>query len=161
MASASASTQITLAVKATIDEYDLPQISNTPNILTLKEFTVKLHQMATAVESNNVGRKFSHMHLIIKEKEYRRATKNTKATVSLLKKPLDVHPEFQSLKKDKLTKYKVLRNTPSALLRSQSPFIEIYLNLTSTSTGESTLPVYHGLISCQSVLLYLLSTFEQ
>ncbi len=54
----------------------------------------------------------------------------------------------------------LLRNAPSALLRSQSPFIEIYLNLTSTSTGESTPPVYHGLISCQSVLLYLLSAFE-
>jgi hypothetical protein len=53
------------------------------------------------------------------------------------------------------------RNAASALLLSQSPFIEIYLNLTSTSTGESTPPVHHGLISCQSVLLYLLSTFEQ
>ncbi len=36
MASASASTQITLAVKATLDEYDLPRISNAPNILTVK-----------------------------------------------------------------------------------------------------------------------------
>jgi hypothetical protein len=55
----------------------------------------------------------------------------------------------------------LLRNAASALLLSQSPFIEIYLNLTSTATGESTPPVHHGLISCQSVLLYLLSTFEQ
>jgi hypothetical protein len=54
----------------------------------------------------------------------------------------------------------MLRNAASALLLSQSPFIEIYLNLTLTSTGESTPPVHHGLISCQSVLLYLLSTFE-
>ncbi len=56
---------------------------------------------------------------------------------------------------------RLLRNAASALLLSQSPFIEIYLNLTSTSTGELTPPVHHGLISCQSVLLYLLSTFEQ
>ena len=55
---------------------------------------------------------------------------------------------------------KMLRNAASALLLSQSPFIEIYLNLTSTSTGESTPPVHHDLISCQSGLLYLLSTFE-
>jgi hypothetical protein len=57
----------------------------------------------------NAGGKFGHMHLILKEKEYRIATKNTTATVSLLKKPLDLNPKFQSLKKDKLTKYKVLQ----------------------------------------------------
>jgi hypothetical protein len=45
------------------------------------------------------------MHLILKEKEYCIATKNTPVTVGLLKKPPDVNPEFQSLKKDKLTKY--------------------------------------------------------
>jgi hypothetical protein len=48
------------------------------------------------------------MHLILKEKEYRIATKNTTATVGLLKKLPDINPEFQLLKKDKLTKYKVL-----------------------------------------------------
>jgi hypothetical protein len=31
------------------------------------------------------------------------------ATVGLLKKPPDENPKFQSLKKDKLTKYKVLQ----------------------------------------------------
>ncbi len=108
MASASASAQIALAVKATLDGYDLPQISNAPNILTVKEFTVKLCQMAAAVKSDNAGKKFGHMHLILKEKEYRIATKNTTATAGLLKKPPDVNPEFQLLKKDKLTKYKVL-----------------------------------------------------
>jgi hypothetical protein len=50
------------------------------------------------------------MHFILKEKEYCIATKTTMmATVGLLKKPRDVNPEFQSLKKDKLTKYKVLQ----------------------------------------------------
>jgi hypothetical protein len=94
MASASASTQIASAVKAPLDGYNLPQIINAPNILTVKEFMVKLCQMAAAVKSNNAGGKFGHMHLILKEKEYRIATKNTTATVGLLKKPLDVHPEF-------------------------------------------------------------------
>ncbi len=109
MASASTRMQIALAVKATLNGYNLPRISNAPNILTVKEFTVKFCLMAAAVESDIAGRKFGHMHLILKEKEYRIATKNTAATVGLLKKPLDINPEFQLLKKDKLTKYKVLQ----------------------------------------------------
>jgi hypothetical protein len=84
--------QIASAVKATLDRYNLPRISNAPNILTEKEFTVKLCQMAAVVESDNVGGKFGHMLLILKEKEYRIATKNTAATVGLLKKPPDVNP---------------------------------------------------------------------
>jgi hypothetical protein len=69
-----------------------------------------LCQIAAAVKSDNAGGKFGHMHLILKEKEYRIATKNTTATVGLLKKPLDANPKFQQLlKKDKLTKYKVLQ----------------------------------------------------
>jgi hypothetical protein len=109
MACASISAQIISAVKATLNEYDLPQISNAPTILTVKEFAVKLCQMAAAVKSNNPGRKFGHMHLILKEKEYPITTKNTTATAGLLKKPPDVHPQFQSKKKDKLTRYKVLQ----------------------------------------------------
>jgi hypothetical protein len=109
MASASMSKQIASAVKATLDGYNLSQISNAPNILTVKEFTVKLCQMAAVVNSDNTGRKVSHMHPILKEKEYRIKTKNTTATVSLLKKPPDVNPKFQLLKKVKLTKYKVLQ----------------------------------------------------
>ncbi len=65
--------------------------------------------MAAAVKSDNAGGKFDHMHLILKEKDYRIATKNTTATVGLLKKPPDVNPKFQLLKKDELTKYKVLQ----------------------------------------------------
>ena len=65
--------------------------------------------MAAAVESEKTGRKFGHMHLILNEKEYCIATKNNKATVNLLAKPPNVHPDFQSLTKDKLTKYKVLQ----------------------------------------------------
>jgi hypothetical protein len=109
MASASASAQTALAVKATLNGYNLPQISNAPTILTMKEFTVKLCQMAAAVKSDNAVRRFGHMHLILKEEEYGIAMKITTATVGLLKKPPDVHPEFQLLKKDKLTKYKVLQ----------------------------------------------------
>jgi hypothetical protein len=92
MASASGSAQIASAVKATLDRYNLPQISNAPNILPMKEFTVKLCQIAVAVESDNAGRKFCHMHLILKKKEYRIATKNTTTTVGLLKKPPDIIP---------------------------------------------------------------------
>ncbi len=94
MASASASVQIALAVKATLDGYVLPQISNAPNILTVKEFTMKMCQMAAAVKGDKTGGKFGHMHLILKEKEYRITTKNTMATVGLLKKPTDVNPSF-------------------------------------------------------------------
>jgi hypothetical protein len=65
--------------------------------------------MAAAVKSDNVGGKYGHMHLILKENKYTIATKNTTATVGLIKKPLDVNPKFQSLKRDKLTKYKVLQ----------------------------------------------------
>ncbi len=65
--------------------------------------------MAAAVESDNAEGKFGHMQLILKEKEYRIATKNTTATFGLLKKPPDViNSKFQLLKKHKLTKYKVL-----------------------------------------------------
>jgi hypothetical protein len=109
MASASTSVQIALAVKATLDGYNLPQISKAPNILTVKQFTVMLCQMAAAVESDNAGGKFGHTHLILKKKEYRIARKNTTATVGLLKKPPEVNSKFQLLKKDKLTKYKVLQ----------------------------------------------------
>ncbi len=69
MTSASMSTHIASAVKATLEAYDLPQISNAPTILTVKEFMVKLCQMAAAVESDNAGGRFGHMHLILKEKE--------------------------------------------------------------------------------------------
>jgi hypothetical protein len=71
VASASASAQIALAVKAALDGYDFPQISNEPNILTMKEFTVKLCQVAAVVKSDNAGGKFGHMRLILKEKKYR------------------------------------------------------------------------------------------
>jgi hypothetical protein len=94
MASASASAQSTSAVKATLNGYNLPQISNTPTILTVKEITEKLCQMAAAVKSDNAGRRFGHMHLIHKEKEYLIVMKITTASVSLLKKPPDVHPKF-------------------------------------------------------------------
>ncbi len=42
MASTSASVQIASAVKATLDGYELPRISEEPTILTVKNFTVEL-----------------------------------------------------------------------------------------------------------------------
>ncbi len=108
MASTSASAQIALAVKATLDGYGLPRISKEPTILTVKNFTVELCQMAAAVKSDKSGGQFGHMHLILNEKEYHIAM-NDKATVDLLKKPPSIHPGFQTLKKEELTKYKVLQ----------------------------------------------------
>jgi hypothetical protein len=55
MASTSASMQIASAIKATLDEYELPRISEEPTILTVKNFTVELCRMAAAVESNKLG----------------------------------------------------------------------------------------------------------
>jgi hypothetical protein len=108
MSSTSASAQIALAVKVTLDGYDLPQISKEPTILTFKNFKMELCQIA-AVESDKMGGKFGHMHLILNEKEYCIATKNNTATVDLLAKLPNVHPDFQSLTKDHDTKYKVLQ----------------------------------------------------
>ncbi len=56
MASTSASVQIASAVKATLDGYELPQISEEPTILTVKNFMVELCQMAAAVESDKFER---------------------------------------------------------------------------------------------------------
>jgi hypothetical protein len=109
MASTSASVQIASAIKATLNGYELPRISKEPTILTVKNFMVELCQMAAAVESDKLGGWFRHMHLILKEKEYRIATNNKNATVNLLKKPPSIHPGFQTLKKEELTKYKVLQ----------------------------------------------------
>jgi hypothetical protein len=65
--------------------------------------------MAAAVESDKLGGRFGHMHLILKEKEYCIATNDKDTTVNLLKKPPSVHSGFQTLKKEELTKYKVLQ----------------------------------------------------
>ena len=65
--------------------------------------------MAAAVESDNAIGRFGHMHLILTEKEYRIATKNSTATIKLLTKPPAVNPKFKALKKEELTKYKVLQ----------------------------------------------------
>jgi hypothetical protein len=111
--------------------------------------------MTAAVKSDNAGGKFGHMHLILKEKEYCIATKNTTATVGLLKKPPDVNPEFQLLKKDKLTKYKVLQleaetrqkiiayltqeETSKELVRRMVPSIETkYIKELDNGTQDTT-----------------------
>ena len=69
MSSTSASVQIASAVKATLDGYDLPRISKEPTILTIKNFTIELCQLAAAVKSNKTGGKCGHMHLILNKKE--------------------------------------------------------------------------------------------
>ena len=75
--------------------------------------------MAVAVEIDNAGGQFSHMHLILTEKEYRIATKDSAATIKLLKKPPEVNPKFKVLKKEELTKYKVLQLDAEKSKRSQ------------------------------------------
>ncbi len=107
MASTSASTQSASAVKATLDGYELPRISKEPTILTVKNFMVESCQMAAAVKSDKLGGWFGHMHLILKEKEYCIASNDKNATVNLLNKPPSVHPGFQTLIKEELTKYKI------------------------------------------------------
>jgi hypothetical protein len=59
--------------------------------------------MAAAVKSDKTGRTFGHMHLILTEKEYPIATTNNTATVDLLTKPPNVHPDFESSTKYELT----------------------------------------------------------
>ncbi len=98
-----------MAIKATLDGYELPRISKEPTILTVKNFTVELCGMAAAVKSDKSGGQFGHMHLILKEKEYRIAMNDKNSTVDLLKKPPSLHPGFQTLKNKELTKYKVLQ----------------------------------------------------
>jgi hypothetical protein len=129
MASTSASTQIASAVKATLDGYELPRSSKEPTILTVKNFMVELCQMAAAIESNKSGGRFGHMHLILKEKEYRIATNDKNATVDLLKKPPSIHPGFQTLKKKELTKYKVLQLKAETKLQTDA-------NLTQEETAK-------------------------
>ncbi len=85
MASTSASAQIASAVKATLNGYELIRISKEPTILTVKNFTVELCRMAAAVESNKSGGRFGHMHLILKEKEYRIATNDKDPTLTCSK----------------------------------------------------------------------------
>ncbi len=84
--------------------------------------------MAAAVKSDNAGRRFGHMQLILKERKYRIAAKITMATVGLLKKPLDLHPKFQPLKNDDLTKYMVLQLKAKTRLK-----INTYLTQEKTS----------------------------
>ena len=48
------------------------------------------------------------MHLILNEKECDKATKINTATVDLLVQLPNVHPDFQFLTKNQLTKYKIL-----------------------------------------------------
>ena len=70
MTSTSASRQIPSAIQATLNGFDLLQISIEATILPVKTFTVELWQMAAAVKTEKLDRKFGNMHLILNEKEY-------------------------------------------------------------------------------------------
>jgi hypothetical protein len=61
--------------------------------------------MAAAIESEKTGGKFGHMYVILKEEEYRKATNNNTATVTMLKKPPDVNPKFKDVEKKDLTRF--------------------------------------------------------
>ena len=60
--------------------------------------------------------------------EYCISTADKTANVDLLKKPPDIHPDFQSLTKDEVTKYKVLQLEPKT-----KQLINAYLTQEETS----------------------------
>jgi hypothetical protein len=103
MTTSSTAAQIATAVKATLEGYDLTQISQQPTIVTVKKFTVGLSQMATAVKSNRARGEYCHMHLVLDKKEYPIATGDSTAVVYQIKKPEEVNPVFQTEKKEDLT----------------------------------------------------------
>jgi len=61
--------------------------------------------MAAAIESAKTGGKFGHMYVILTEEEYRKATGNKTATVTMLTKPPDVNPKFKTVKREDLTRF--------------------------------------------------------
>jgi len=101
----SASAQIATAIKATLDTFSITRIDQNPTIRSMKQLKLELCTMAAAIESAKTGGKFGHMYVILTEKEYRKATSNETATVTMLKKPPDVNPKFKSVDKKDLTRF--------------------------------------------------------
>ena len=81
MANASATAQIASSVKATLDGFNITQVSQLPTIRSVKILTMELCNMAAAVESNMTGGKHGHMYIILSQPDYRIATKNNSANV--------------------------------------------------------------------------------
>ena len=101
----SAAAQIATAIKATLDTFSITRIDQNPTIRSMKQLKLELSTMAAAIESAKTGGKFGHMYVILTEEEYRKATGNKTATVTMLKKPPDVNPKFKSVKKEDLTRF--------------------------------------------------------
>ena len=101
----SAAAQIATAIKATLDTFGITRIDQNPTFRNMKQLKLELCTMAAAIESEKTGGKFGHMYVILKEEEYRKATNNKSATVTMLKKPPDVNPKFKDVEKKDLTRF--------------------------------------------------------
>ena len=95
MANASATAQIALSVKATLNGFNITRVSQMLTIQNVKILTMELCNMAAAVESNMTGGKHGHMYIILLQPDYRIATKNNLAKVDQLQKPDNVNPKDQ------------------------------------------------------------------
>ena len=107
MSSTSATALIASVIKDTLDGYNLTRISEPPTITVVKHYVVELSKMAAAIESNRTGGMYGHMYLVLEEDEYRIATGEPTANVTLLTKPEDVNPTFKTEKKEDLTSYRI------------------------------------------------------
>jgi hypothetical protein len=92
----SAAAQIATAIKATLDTFSITRVDQNPTIRSMKRLKLELCTMAVAIESAKTGGKFGHMYVILTEEEYRKATSNKTATVTMLKKPPNVNPKFST-----------------------------------------------------------------
>ena len=101
----SAAAQIATAIKATLDTFSITRVDQNPTIRSMKRLKLELCTMAAAIESAKTGGKFGHMYVILTEEEYRKATGNKTATVTMLTKPPDVNPKFKTVKKEGLTRF--------------------------------------------------------
>jgi hypothetical protein len=104
----SAAAQIATAIKATLDTFSITRVDQIPTIRSMKQLKLELCAMAAAIESAKTGGKFGHMYVILTEEEYRKATNNKSATVTMLNKPPDVNPKFSTEKEEDLTRYRCL-----------------------------------------------------
>jgi hypothetical protein len=104
----SASAQIATAIKAKLDTFSITRVDQLPTIRSIKQLKLELCTMAAAIDSTKTGGKFGHMYVVLTEKEYRKATSSTTATVDMLTKPPDVNPKFSTDKEEDLTRFRYL-----------------------------------------------------
>jgi hypothetical protein len=81
MSTTSTAASIAATVKAILDGYDISRIGQQPTIRSVKNLTMELCNMASAVESDRTGGHFGHLYLILPKKEYRMASGVATATV--------------------------------------------------------------------------------